>query len=623
MPNSQHEGRPFPHSLLGLLLLLEGLPIHVQVLLRLPQAREGPEERFRQGLDHEVDEGEPGLGSRRRIPETDHVLRDREAKEALLLRLHAELSDDPIGPFHRDRWRHHRVPDVRRMHQELHEELALVGLDLLLQLEVLHQPDVVAVVHHVRRQDAGDDAPPRDGKGLLGEAPEDIAILGTAALLSDLKHPRTVVVLQGRAVVVPDSELALRHHFEGVTEPPVADVVAQCAHDRGEHVNRGEEPGDVRRAHELVGVVHRRYGVVEVVVRDRAVGAPHRLEEVDEDRLPDQKFGGRVLFCQDLRQQAELLIQRQSPVVDVPAAGVCTLPLFGRDPAWRRRLLRRRLPRRESVHPGHPHRLGALLFVSEVYAQRCCHHRPLVVVRVRRPLLLVVLGHHDVQILLPCSAHLRLRQHHVYNEELQVASHGLRQRLQQLAVRGREARGQRQVALRQVVPGAVLLGQAPVGLGRVSLVQDLQHAQQPSLRAARHHRSRHHVVDLQVRQGPLPERGLRRVVGDEHHVHLVRILDRHLGNVSHHALAVRKPEAVGPRGGGGRPDLLLPVVHEEERAALAVERGDDLRLEQLRHLRHRLRRGDPRDDRRHALPPPLDLQHVHQGLADAQHGAQD
>mmetsp|Transcript_49574 Transcript_49574/g.131048 ORF Transcript_49574/g.131048 Transcript_49574/m.131048 type:complete len:349 (-) Transcript_49574:667-1713(-) len=348
------------------------------------------------------------------------------------------------------------------------------------------------MVHHVCRQDARDDTPPCEGKGLLVEAPEDVAVLGAAALQGDLEHPCAVVVLQRGAVVVPDGELALRHHLKGVAEPSVVDVVAQRPHDGGEDVHGREVPGYLCGVHELEDVVHRRHGVVEVVVGDHAVRVPNHLEEVEDNGLAEPEHGESVLFLQHPHQQAELLLSRQSPIVNAPLVGVRPLDQR-RGAAFQRcshRILQRcvesealgvlrRRPPAQRVGGRRVRALADALVAVDARVGDACH-RPLGVPR-EGPLLLVVLGHQHVHVVhLLLAAHLRLRQHDVHHEELQVAPYGLRQGLQQLGIGGCEAPVRQWLGVSVSLPGAVR-GVAPNTLRWILLVVELQHPQQPSL----------------------------------------------------------------------------------------------------------------------------------------------
>mmetsp|Transcript_40870 Transcript_40870/g.122132 ORF Transcript_40870/g.122132 Transcript_40870/m.122132 type:complete len:399 (+) Transcript_40870:88-1284(+) len=239
--------------------------LHPEVPPRLQVARHLPGQGLERGEDgdgahdeggrEEGDEAVLGAGPADPVAVVEHAHGDAQA--LLLVALREELVLDARGPEHVDPEGLQGVGDVREVQEELVPErdvpaehlrdvalhgalgvprlrVAPLGAHLVGPPDLLDYLGVLRVVGVQDGRDAHRAGPP---VGLPGKAPEDVPD-GVAAEVEELG---AMHVLQGRAVVVPKSQIMRRLHQEGVVQPRVPNVMADSTHNEGEPFEVAED----------------------------------------------------------------------------------------------------------------------------------------------------------------------------------------------------------------------------------------------------------------------------------------------------------------------------------------------------------------------------------------------
>ena len=139
------------------------------------------------------------------------------------------------------------------------------------------------MVAHVCAQDDGQDDFPGLAPLLLAQVDEDVALL----LSQDLIQHDAVHVLQRTAVVVLQGQLVLGLHQEEVVDARVANIMSQCAHQQGQHLQWGEDHVELGNHDQAVGGVTDVTAVVVVVVGVVDIAPRDVVQELAEDLLGD------------------------------------------------------------------------------------------------------------------------------------------------------------------------------------------------------------------------------------------------------------------------------------------------------------------------------------------------
>mmetsp|Transcript_75303 Transcript_75303/g.207743 ORF Transcript_75303/g.207743 Transcript_75303/m.207743 type:complete len:511 (+) Transcript_75303:230-1762(+) len=210
-------------------VLVEGAVLH-QVAVARSQGWEDLRVRVPQQQQHEVAEVPLQLPPLLDVVHLEaHEGRRGHTQCHLAACLVHELERDPLLPAGRGPPRKRLRGQVCRVDARAQHQLlvlrAAAGHELLADL---------VVVCHVRVQDALDDGAPQ---GLLRRTVQPCTD-GRGVLAQQLARQAGVVVLEHRDVVVPECQLAVAVHHEGVREAGVAQVVAQRRDEQAEDVER-------------------------------------------------------------------------------------------------------------------------------------------------------------------------------------------------------------------------------------------------------------------------------------------------------------------------------------------------------------------------------------------------